>query len=63
MENLDITAGLVPSLRAHRLQKPVSDVLQLYTTIWFAWLSVTDYRGPVDGRDHDLHEGELHANS
>ena len=47
-ENLDITEGLIPGLRAYRLRTPMDDILQLHTTVWFAWLSVKDYNGPVD---------------
>ncbi|KAI0715465.1 hypothetical protein C8T65DRAFT_643779 [Cerioporus squamosus] len=54
-ENLKITAGLVPSLRAERLRSHTDDILQLYTTVWFAWVSVKGYTGPVDD-DRQLRE-------
>ena len=59
VENLAVTQRLVPALREQRLRDRTSDILQLQTTIWLAWLSVTTYSKPLDYEDDgDPHQSK-----
>jgi hypothetical protein len=53
MQNLHRTEELVAQFRQHRLAgNQVEDVLQFYTTLWYAWVSLSAIT-PHNGEDRN----------